>query len=97
MKDNDSTILTKSYPFALSIQRLYLKIKIITGITQNNNLFIIKPVKKQIAFFDGRYVWFKIKKISHQSDTNIRVYNLEVKNDNSYVVENSVVNGLSFN
>ncbi len=92
MKDIESLIFTKSYSFALSIQRLYLKVRIISEIIKDKNLFIVKIIKKQVAFFDDKYIWFKIKKMSYKSD-NVCMYDFEVNDDNSYVVENSLVKG----
>ena len=42
--------------------------------------------KKDRAFYEGGYIWSPIKKV-HKEDTNEPVYNLEVEEDNSYLVQ----------
>jgi len=43
------------------------------------------------SFIDGNYVWYAPFKITKRETTNTPVYNFEVENDNSYVVENVCV------
>lgn len=49
--------------------------------------------KKNIisSFIEDNYVWFAPFKISFKEINDIEVYNFEVENDNSYVVENTIV------
>ena len=44
-----------------------------------------------IDFIDGIYGWTRASKITTSINKNIMVYNFEVENDNSYVVENVIV------
>ena len=44
------------------------------------------------GYIDGEYIWFPIKSIKTTSmDIPTPVYNFEVENDNSYIVENTIV------
>ena len=43
------------------------------------------------SFIKDNYVWFPIFKITTTNANNINVYNFEVDNDNSYIVENTIV------
>jgi DNA (cytosine-5)-methyltransferase 1 len=42
------------------------------------------------SFIDNNYVWFTSTRISYSTYTE-KVYNFEVENDNSYIVENTIV------
>jgi DNA (cytosine-5)-methyltransferase 1 len=48
-------------------------------------------MRKQAAFIQDGYVWFPLFDILSENINDIPVYNFEVKDDNSYVVENVVV------
>jgi DNA (cytosine-5)-methyltransferase 1 len=45
---------------------------------------------KECGFIKDNYVWFPSKNISTVETINTPVYNFEVKNDNSYIVENII-------
>jgi len=47
-------------------------------------------LKKQPAFIENGYVWYAPFKIQKQQTQNQMVYNFEVANDNSYIVENII-------
>lgn len=49
-----------------------------------------KEDKKDMAFYECGYIWSPIKKV-HEEDTNELVYNLEVEEDNSYLVQGVIV------
>jgi hypothetical protein len=43
------------------------------------------------SFIENNYVWFALSDISKRNTKNTNVYNFEVENDNSYIVENTIV------
>ena len=42
------------------------------------------------TFIEGDYAWFPLANINIEISSNIPVYNFEVKNDNSYIIENII-------
>jgi DNA (cytosine-5)-methyltransferase 1 len=52
---------------------------------------ILRKERKTAAFIENNYVWFPPVKIIKRKTTNAMVYNFEVENDNSYIVENICV------
>jgi DNA (cytosine-5)-methyltransferase 1 len=50
-----------------------------------------ETLRKQPAFIENDYVWYPPFKIQKQQTQNQMVYNFEVANDNSYIVENIIV------
>jgi len=48
-------------------------------------------MRKQAAFIQDGYVWFPLFDILSENVNDMPVYNFEVKDDNSYIVENVVV------
>lgn len=74
---------------ALSLQRIYAKIGIVSIITKGiNHSIYIKRVQSSSTFYiDDQYMYIPLKNVSTKLDT-IQVYNIEVADDNSYVVEN---------
>jgi site-specific DNA-cytosine methylase len=53
---------------------------------------LLEKKRKMSSFIEDNYVWFPLKSISQKSVSEpIFVYNFEVENDNSYIVENTVV------
>ena len=48
-------------------------------------------LRKQSSFIEDDYVWYAPTNIKVHHVENVSVYNFEVENDNSYVVENTVV------
>jgi DNA (cytosine-5)-methyltransferase 1 len=88
-----------SYILALGLQRLYLKINITVALQTNNydNVFIIHKNNQYdikhnlLSFIDGDYIWYSICNISSSYVEDVPVFNFEVDEDNSYVVENIIV------
>lgn len=52
---------------------------------------INKDARKQSSFIENGYAWYAPFKIEKQSIKDEPVYNFEVENDNSYIVENTIV------
>jgi DNA (cytosine-5)-methyltransferase 1 len=50
-----------------------------------------ETLRQQPAFIENDYVWYPPFKIQKQQTQNQMVYNFEVANDNSYIVENIIV------
>jgi len=44
--------------------------------------------ERNMAFFSDGYAWFKVKEVTQVDIINTNVYNFDVKDDNSYIVEN---------
>ena len=87
---------TTLYPdVAYGLQRLYLKLGHIFYVSKCIELktYILERIKSEevSSFIDGNYVWYAPFKITKRETTNTPVYNFEVENDNSYVVENVCV------
>jgi intein/homing endonuclease len=58
--------------------------------TYNVNVYLNK-IRNYSSFIEDNYVWFAPFKIHSKESTHIQVYNFEVENDNSYIVENTIV------
>ena len=71
---------------ALHIQRLYAKLKRFVSIHIDTCIVILCPMRDH-ALFDDEYMYVPINSITN-SRKEITVYNLQVADDNSYVVEN---------
>lgn len=77
----------------LSLQRLYLKINKYTYIIRYNNIYCLYKKDINIINLDdsilinNEYAWYKLKCI-YKKDINEIVYNLDVQNHNSYIVNN---------
>ena len=50
-----------------------------------------ETLRRQSAFIENGYVWYPPFKLETEDIENISVYNFEVENDNSYIVENTIV------
>jgi DNA (cytosine-5)-methyltransferase 1 len=82
-----------SYNLAFGIQRLYLKLGIIFSLlfeSDNNSYTMIRNWKTS-SFIEDNYAWFPIIEITKKESKETSVYNFEVENDNSYIVENVIV------
>lgn len=88
-------IETESYNFALGLQRLYLKLEHMVGIKKNikaNKVIYTIIQTETTSFIEDNYAWYYISKITIGKIVNeVEVYNFEVENDNSYIVENAIV------
>ncbi len=102
---NDKGLLqmqTISYNLAHGLQRLYLKLGHVVGINKciNDDSSVNKRYciqgyltkKRNVSsFIENNYVWYAPIKIYKKNTSEIKVYNFEVANDNSYIVMNTVV------
>ena len=79
---NDNT-----YYKALELQREYLQNDKIYKI--NNNY--LEENNNCLSFIEDNYVWYAPLEIIKEKTINTKVYNFEVENDNSYIVENIIV------
>ena len=82
-----------SYNLAFGIQRLYLKLGLIFSLlfeSDNNSYTLIRNWNTS-SFIEDNYAWFPIIEITKKESKETSVYNFEVENDNSYVVENVIV------
>lgn len=75
-----------------NLQRIYAKLKIYSSIIYKYNVYkynILQITNKKYLFTDD-YQLFPINKII-KKERNTEVYNIEVEDDNSYIVENITV------
>jgi DNA (cytosine-5)-methyltransferase 1 len=86
---NKNKLTFKYYNLSLGLQRLYSKLGIIYTVMKTKRYMLIK--KSNTYFIKNNYVWYKPKSNYCKKTENKIVYNFEVDNDNSYVVENTVV------
>jgi len=92
-KNGKIHILTDSYNLAYKLQHLYLKLGYIYGIKRKNNTYVVAEYlnnKKRLSFIENNYVWYEPVEINKKHAVNTPVYNFEVENDNSYVVNNVI-------
>lgn len=76
---------------AFGIQRLFLKIGRILIISKKNGIRVLKEPKRISAFIEDNYVWYPLTNIAQEEVRELTVYNFEVENDNTYVVQNTIV------
>jgi DNA (cytosine-5)-methyltransferase 1 len=82
-----------SFNLAFGIQRLYLKLGLVFSLlfeSDNNSYTMIRNWQSS-SFIEDNYAWFPIIEISKRETIERTVYNFEVENDNSYIVENVIV------
>lgn len=92
-------IITKSHNIAMGLQRLYLKLGYIFSVSKCNESEEIKYCLRgylfkrntPYAFIEDNYFWYKSKIINIKTQRDVSVYNFEVEDDNSYIVENTIV------
>lgn len=84
---------TASIKFAYGLQRLYLKLGHVYSIWVNEqSIYTLLKIQSNVsAFIEDNYVWYAPLKIQKRATIHTNVYNFEVANDNSYVVENICV------
>jgi len=92
----NTTLLEKkrnnlTFEQVLSLQRLYLKTGKIMCVQRKKGIRHLKELKRNRSFIDGNYCWFPVTSIEKEEVTDLRVYNFEVENDNSYIVQNTIV------
>ena len=92
-----------SYNLALGLQRLYLKIGYIftvckSRITAVNGVAIpsycLRGEENDTSFIENDYVWYEPFHISKNKAVDTSVYNFEIENGNSYIVENKIIYNL---
>ncbi len=94
--------MTTSPNLALNLQRLYLKLGHIMSIQKDDKpcakkeqtpdtYIVSKIMDSDTAFIDGNYVWMKPAFIESRITDPVSVYNFEVAEDNSYIVDNTIV------
>lgn len=85
---------TKIYNVAYGLQRLYFKLKkllVINYTISEHNIYNYQLyLENNIDIFTNNYVNFPINNITQVND-NLDVYNFEVENDSSYIVNNITV------
>lgn len=83
-------LLSHNKHIALSMQRIYAKLGVATRVCLNNGCYIIVKVTSDIqgrCYADHQYLYLPIAGIKSIPGNQL-VYNLEVADDNSYVVQN---------
>lgn len=94
-ENNILTLTTTSYNIAYGLQRLYLKLGDIFHVYKKDDYFIIELEfsckDRNLAFIEDNYVWYSPSKITKRETKDRLVYNFEVEDDNSYIVQNIIV------
>lgn len=83
-------LITPNKHVALALQRIYAKVGIATRVTRIDDTYIIVKVTSNIqgrCYADDKYLYLPIAGIQSNA-SDVLVYNLEVADDNSYVVQN---------
>jgi thymidylate synthase/dihydrofolate reductase len=89
---NQNRFIVYSKQLAYTLQRIFAKMHLylsITFLSKNRNSFSLKIIKNS-KFIDNDFQYFPIKSIMSKTKQT-DVYNLEVENDNSYIVQNVAV------
>ena len=91
-------VFTNSYykkEDALLCQHISFNARMLKGITLglSYNKYELRTLDESYinGFIEDNYVWRPIRSISVEKLNNIPVYNFEVEEDNSYIVENTIV------
>jgi len=97
-KNGTRKITTVSHNLAYGLQRLYLKLGYISSIegrtvNQRDTYEVSCQSQKcqYCSFIEDNYVWCPLFKKQKSTVIGQPVYNFEVENDNSYIVENVIV------
>ena len=86
-KYRDTLIREKTSEFILSLQILYMKFGLVINVYED----IIDTDNNEFVLIEEEYIWYRITHINEEQILNtIKVYNFEVEEDNSYVVENLI-------
>lgn len=82
--------IISSESVALSIQRLYAKLKKFAAIIVKNNIITLDLTKENTTFADNKYLYIPIESITDVYK-EIIVYNINVADDKSFVIDNVAV------
>ena len=99
--DKCSGVAVVSYNLALGLQRLYLKLGYIFNVSKSRlsavngravSSYCLIGNENDKSFVEDDYVWYEPFHISKIKAIDTHVYNVEIENGNSYVVENKIIN-----
>jgi len=79
-----------SLNIALSIQQLFLKIGTIVSVKKISKTIYQINIKNSDSYIKDNYCWYNVRNISKSYVEHVNVYNFDVNNDHTYVVENLV-------
>jgi hypothetical protein len=91
------TMCVENENTALGMQRLLAKLGHCFEVADEGDGYEVigrvpRSRTKNTSFVDDGYVWFRISSVElYEPDEPLWVYNFEVRDDNSYVVENAIV------
>ena len=85
---NNNILYAKSYNIAYGLQRLYLKLKKIFEINKISDTNYI--IQESEGFIENNYVWYAPIKINKRHTIETIVYNVEIADNNSYIVANTI-------
>ena len=90
---NDVPFSTHSQHLAYDIQRLYLKLGILSEVEKTDDTYHIHlhNTDDESFFIEGQYAWYAPYMIASRLVEKEPVYNFEVETDNSYIVQNAIV------
>lgn len=91
----DTIICTEEHPFYVRKENEEPEWKKASEITKDYYFGMVKDMcsVNEIlgCFIEGKYIWFKLQNIKIEDTVNTPVYNFEVEEDNSYIVQNVIV------
>jgi DNA (cytosine-5)-methyltransferase 1 len=90
---NDLPISTSSLHLAYDLQRLYLKLGILSEVEKTDDMYHVRQhdTNDESSFIEGQYAWYAPFMIASRLVEKEPVYNFEVETDNSYIVQNAIV------
>jgi len=89
----DVIICTEEHPFYVRKENGEPEWKKASEITNDDYFGMVKDmcsIKIPSFFIEGKYIWFKLQNIKIEHTVNTPVYNFEVEEDNSYIVQNVI-------
>ena len=89
----DVIICTEEHPFYVRKENGEPEWKKASEITNDDYFGMVKDmcsIKIPSFFIEGKYIWFKLQNIKIEHTVNTPVYNFEVEEDNSCIVQNVI-------
>ena len=85
-----SEVIAETLDVALALQKLFAKIGFYTTVVRRPDNFVLVQCSEPVLV-DSEYVWFPITDIQNRVVQDVPVYNLTIKDDSTYTVNNTVV------
>lgn len=89
--DNFPDMRFGAYTVSLHFQRLFLKLGKVMCIKKEETQYSLEQFEEADGFIENNYAWMAPAYIEKRHPVQTEVYNFEVEEDNSYIVENTIV------